>query len=157
MGPSHRAIKPGALTTVFEFRDLQSRHDSLASQKIVKTTETRAIEIGEYTVGMECELRKDNNGVINATFIPFLRGSKVGSDLDWLSAKKLTLILMHRYRQENDIKLPIVLTDDGCVVVKEVKPSDWIEGLRSEPVSWYEMESKGLMLHDTLYVTLELV
>lgn len=154
-GPYYRAIKPGTFRTAFEFCDLQSKRESLASQKIIETIETQVNSIGEYNVGIECELRRDDKGAINATFIPYLRGSDLEGDLDWLSDKKLSVILTHPHRQENDIELAVAMGNEGRVL-KQVRPDCWIEGRRSEPVSWYELESKGLVFHDTLYVTLEL-
>ncbi|KAL1442169.1 hypothetical protein MTO96_046516 [Rhipicephalus appendiculatus] len=154
-GPYRRAIKPGIFSTTFEFRDVQSKCESLVSRKIIETIEAQANEIGGYAVGMECELSKDDKGAINANFIPYLRGSNLEGDLDWLSGKKLTVILTHPNSQENDIKLPIAMGDDGRVL-KQIGPDCWIEGRRSQPVSWYEVESKELVFHDSLYVTLEL-
>ncbi|KAH7975715.1 hypothetical protein HPB52_004603 [Rhipicephalus sanguineus] len=154
-GPYHRATKPGTFRTVFKFCDVQSKRESLVSQKIIETIEVQVNEIGGYTVGIECELRRDDRGAINVTFIPYLRGSDLEGDLDWLSDKKLSVILTHPHRQENDIELAVAIGDEGRVL-KQVRPDCWIEGRRSEPVSWYELESKGLVFHDTLYVTLEL-
>ncbi|KAL3243158.1 hypothetical protein MRX96_002389 [Rhipicephalus microplus] len=124
-GPYHRAIKPGTFSTTFEFRDVPSKlRESLVSRKTVETIEAEVIKIGGYAVGLESEFREDDEGAINATFIPYLRGSNVERDLDWLSNKKA----------------------HNC----------WVEGRRSEPVSWYELENKGHAFGDTLYVTLQL-
>ncbi|KAH8031401.1 hypothetical protein HPB51_017173 [Rhipicephalus microplus] len=155
-GPYHRAIKPGTFSTTFEFRDVPSKlRESLVSRKTVETIEAEVIKIGGYAVGLESEFREDDEGAINATFIPYLRGSNVERDLDWLSNKKLTVILTHPHRQENDIELPVAMGDEGRLV-KHVRPDCWVEGRRSEPVSWYELENKGHAFGDTLYVTLQL-
>lgn len=153
--PYHRTVKPGTFRTAFEFRDVQSKRESLVSQKIVETMETQVNSVGEYNVGIECELRRDDKGAINATFIPYLRGSNLEGGLDWLSDKKLSVILTHPDRQENDIELPVAMGNEGRVL-KQVRPDCWIEGRRSEPVSWYELESKGLVFRNILFVTLQL-
>ncbi|KAL1417251.1 hypothetical protein MTO96_027069 [Rhipicephalus appendiculatus] len=154
-GPYRSAIKPGTFSTAFEFRDVQSKRESLVSRKTIDTIDAQVNEIGGYTVGIECELRKDDKGAIYATFVPYVGGSNLKGDLEWLSDRKLTVILTHPQRQESDIKLPIAMGYKGRVV-KQVRPGCWIEGRRSEPVSWYELESKGLVFRNTLHVTLEL-
>ncbi|KAL1417253.1 hypothetical protein MTO96_027071 [Rhipicephalus appendiculatus] len=154
-GPHRCASQLGTFVTLFELRDVKAKLDTLSQDNVEATIESEARNLGGYTVGLQCMLKKDDKGAISASFILCLRCGEWDTYMDWPFAKKLTVVLSHVDGQEKDIRLPITTSDESDVI-KKPAPGSCNKGHQSESLSWQEIESAGLVFNNTLYVNVEL-
>ncbi|KAL3243159.1 hypothetical protein MRX96_002390 [Rhipicephalus microplus] len=125
-GPYRCASHLGMFVTLFELRDVQAKIDSLGVDSVEATLEAEAKNLGGYTVGLQCILKKDDQGEISASFVlclscgcPYRRPTRATSS---------------RNRHQGSCN----------------------KGHQSDPLSWKAIESAGLVFNDTLYVNVEL-
>ncbi|KAH7974186.1 hypothetical protein HPB49_011796 [Dermacentor silvarum] len=155
-GPYRCASKPGTFITMFPVAGIRDKLRSFSKYgSVEETIESGTATIGGYTFGIQCKLRKDDADVVSAFFVLFLSSGEWDDYLDWPFAKELTVILAHTEDQEKDIRLPLCF-DDDCDFVKKPAPDCCNRGHQSKPVSLEEIESRGLICNNTLYVNVEL-
>ncbi|KAH8031402.1 hypothetical protein HPB51_017174 [Rhipicephalus microplus] len=154
-GPYRCASHLGMFVTLFELRDVQAKIDSLGVDCVEATLEAEAKNLGGYMVGLQCILKKDDQGEISASFVLCLHCGEWDTYMDWPFAKKLTVVLSHVDGLEKDIRLPISATDESDVI-KKPAPGSCNKGHQSDPLSWKAIKSAGLVFNGTLYVNVEL-
>ncbi|KAL1444432.1 hypothetical protein MTO96_045515 [Rhipicephalus appendiculatus] len=157
-GPYRAASKPGVFMSMLEFHGLRDKFRSLVEddEKAEEAIEVEAVSVGGYTFTVRCELRKDEaGGEVRVLFDVLLTSGDWDNNVPWPFAKKITLVLAHTGNRENDVKLPVCSSRE-CAVVKKPEPGRSNRGHRSESLSWTEIERKGLICNDTLYVHVEL-
>ncbi|KAL1476415.1 hypothetical protein MTO96_018607 [Rhipicephalus appendiculatus] len=157
--PYRAASKPGVFMSMLQFPGVSDKFRRLVGddEKEEETIEIEAVSIGGYTFGVRCELRKDDAkaGEVRALFDVHLTSGDWDNNVPWPFAKKITLVLAHTGNRENDVILPLCSSRE-CAVVKKPEPGRCNRGHRSEPVTWTEIEKKGLVCNDNLYVYVEL-
>ncbi|KAL1417250.1 hypothetical protein MTO96_027068 [Rhipicephalus appendiculatus] len=99
-GPHRCASQLGTFVALFELRDVQDKLDSLNEDNVEATIESEATNLGGYTVGLQCRLKKNDKGAISASFVLCLRSGEWDTYMDWPFAKKLTVVLSHVDGQE---------------------------------------------------------
>ncbi|KAH6921660.1 hypothetical protein HPB50_003938 [Hyalomma asiaticum] len=155
-GPYRGASKPGIFITMLEFPGVRDKFKSLADEgNAEQSIDIEVGSLGGYTFGVRCVLRRDDAGEVKVFFDVCLVSGCWDNNVEWPFAKKITLIISHTEDREKDITLPLCASRE-CAVVRKPHPGCCNEPHRSEPLSWAEIEDRGLISNNILYVNVEL-
>ncbi|KAH7981144.1 hypothetical protein HPB49_022041 [Dermacentor silvarum] len=151
-GPYRAASRPGVLITTCKFADIYVGHESLkeGEDELRKSSDTYTL--GGYTFRLNCQFSKEKHGK-SVRFILHLRDGEWDGYVEWPFSKKVTLIIMHPRDAERDVRLPLPM--DEHRMVKKPQAGAWNWGQWTAKIKWENIELRGFVDKDTLYVNVE--
>ncbi|XP_070396449.1 uncharacterized protein [Dermacentor albipictus] len=151
-GPFRAASRPGVLITTCKFSDVYVGLESLGEGAKELRMSSDTYTLGGYTFRLDCEFSKDDRGT-SVRLILFLRDGEWDGYVEWPFSKKVTLIIMHPRDAERDVRLPLAM--DEYRMVKRPQAGAWNWGRWTDRVNWENVELRGFVDKETLYVNVE--
>lgn len=151
-GPYRAASRPGVLITTCKFPDIYVVHESLKKGEKEVRISSDTYTLGGYTFRLDCQFSKERYGT-SVRFILLLRDGEWDGYLEWPFSKKVTLIIMHLRDAERDVRLPLPM--DEHRMVKKPQAGAWNWGQWTAKIKWENIELRGFVDKETLYVNVE--
>ncbi|KAH7977333.1 hypothetical protein HPB49_000699 [Dermacentor silvarum] len=95
---------------------------------------------------------KERHGT-SVRFILLLRDGEWDGYLEWPFSKKVTLIIMHLRDAERDVRMPLPMLLQK--MVKKPQAGAWNWGQWTNKIKWENIELRGFVDKETLYVNVE--
>lgn len=152
-GPYRAVSKPGVYMATCKFDEIYAGYKKLTGDKKEHTLSTDQDVLAGYTFYLDCKFEKQGSGDVLLTFILFLGEGDFDDFLEWPFSKKVTIILPHPRDEKKDVRLPVNKEDRE--MVKKPAPESWNDGICTQTVPWKDIEFHGLVVKDTLYVSVE--
>ncbi|KAH7981476.1 hypothetical protein HPB49_024468 [Dermacentor silvarum] len=151
-GPYRAASRPGVLITTCKFPDIYVVHESLKKGEKEVRISSDTYTLGGYTFRLDCQFSKERYGT-SVRFILLLRDGEWDGYLEWPFSKKVTLIVMHLRDAERDVRLPLPMLLQK--MVKKPQAGAWNWGQWTNTIKWENIELRGFVDKETLYVNVE--
>ncbi|KAL3175801.1 hypothetical protein MRX96_000987 [Rhipicephalus microplus] len=155
-GPFRAASKPGLFITSCKFSNVDATRDALNGSNKKCVVSSQICTLAGYTFKVHCIfllIGNAENEEVNVSFRLHLKGGDWDEHIEWPFTKKVTLILAHPTDETKDIRLTSVM--DGQKLTRKPRLNEWNWGRETEDTSWKDIELKGFVVKDALYVNVE--
>ncbi|XP_037529296.2 uncharacterized protein LOC119406636 isoform X2 [Rhipicephalus sanguineus] len=156
-GPFRAASKPGVYITTCKFKNVYAARDSLSQTKREHGVLGDDYTLSGYTFRpwYQFSLSGDaGSEQVSVLFAIHFKDGEWDDYVEWPCSKKVALVITHPRDVTKDVRLP--LRGEAYEVAKKPRPGMVNKSYRTEMVSWNDIEFRGYITKDTLYVNVEL-
>uniref|UniRef100_A0A6M2D418 Putative tumor necrosis factor receptor ovary overexpressed n=1 Tax=Rhipicephalus microplus TaxID=6941 RepID=A0A6M2D418_RHIMP len=155
-GPLRAASKPGTCFTTCKFEGVYAARDSLTQSKKEHELAGGVRTLSGYTFGTYCAIymsKEAGSEQVAVTFAICLQPGEWDEYVEWPCSKKVTFVVTHPMDERNNIRLTSRIV--GYKGAKKPRPGQLNDGCWEESIYWNEIEFRGCIVKDTLFVKVE--
>ncbi|KAH7950712.1 hypothetical protein HPB51_028255 [Rhipicephalus microplus] len=155
-GPLRAASKPGACIATCKFEYVYNSRDSLTQSKKAHAVAGRTYTLSGYTFRTDYQFLMvvdAGKEEVRMRFAICLLSGEWDEYVEWPCSKKVTLVITHPRDETNDIRLPLRI--EGYKAAKKPRPGLLNDGCWTETITWNDIEFRGYIVKDTLFVNVQ--